>query len=106
MPLTNLLPFAPREEPMRLSRSGFETIPADLSKAELFRYSTYSPEHRHEIFQCRGNINKVGFTLLLSGVRLTGRFPTSFELLNPSLLIHVGGRQTPRHLALLLVNRV
>jgi hypothetical protein len=42
MPLTNLLHFSHREEPMRLSRSGFETIPSDLSKAELFRYFTYS----------------------------------------------------------------
>src|SRR5215468_7036230 len=31
MPLTNILRFSHREEPMRLSHNGFETIPFDLS---------------------------------------------------------------------------
>ena len=74
---------------MRLSRSGFETIPSDLSKAELFRYFTYSAEDRFAIFECRGNNNKVGFALLLGSVRLTGRFPIHFDLLPGSLLAHV-----------------
>jgi hypothetical protein len=89
MPLTNLLQFSHREEPVRLSRSGFETIPSDLSKAELFRYFTYSAEDRLAIFECRGNNNKVGFALLLGSVRLTGRFPIHFDLLPGSLLAHV-----------------
>src|SRR5689334_12271770 len=89
MPLTNLLPFAPREEPVGLSRSGFETIPSDLSKAELFRYFTYSAEDQLAIFECRGNNNKVGFALLLGSVRLTGRFPIHFDLLPVPLLAHV-----------------
>ena len=89
MPLTNLLPFEPREEPVRLSRSGFETIPSDLSKAELFRYFTYSAEDRLAISECRGNNNKVGFALLLGSVRLTGRFPINFDLLPDTLLTHV-----------------
>ena len=70
MPLTNLLPFTPREPSLRILRTGFETIPSDLSKAELFRYFTYTAEDRHEIFECRGNSNKVGFALLLGSVRL------------------------------------
>jgi Domain of unknown function (DUF4158) len=89
MPLTKLLQFSHREEPVRLSRSGFETIPSDLSKAELFRYFTYSAEDRFAIFECRGNNNKVGFALLLGSVRLTGRFPIHFDLLPGSLLAHV-----------------
>jgi TnpA family transposase len=89
MPLTNLLQFSHREEPVRLSRSGFETIPSDLSKAELFRYFTYSADDRLAIFECRGNNNKVGFALLLGSVRLTGRFPIHFDLLPGSLLAHV-----------------
>lgn len=70
MPHTNLLPFAPREETLRVTRTGFENIPADLSKAELFRYFTYSTEDRQAIFECRGRHNKVGFALLLGGMRL------------------------------------
>lgn len=34
----------------------------------------------------RGNSNNAGFALLLSGVRLTGRFPANFELIGPALL--------------------
>jgi hypothetical protein len=86
MPLTNLLQFSKREEPVRLSRGGFETIPSDLSKAELLRYFTYSAEDRLAIFECRGNNNKVGFALLLGSVRLTGRFPIHFDLLPGNLL--------------------
>lgn len=89
MPHTNLLPFAPREETLRAARTGFESIPADLSKAELFRYFTYSAEDRHTIFECRGRHNKVGFALLLGCVRLTGRFPLHFHTLPGNLLAHV-----------------
>jgi TnpA family transposase len=88
MTTPNVLPFEPPPAPTRPARSGFETIPRDLSRAELFRYFTYSPEDRDEIFQCRGRSNRVGFALLLGGVRLTGRFPTQFEALSPSLLAH------------------
>jgi hypothetical protein len=89
MPRSNLLPFAPREESLRVPRTGFEHIPADLSKAELFRFFTYSAEDRHAIFECRGHHNKVGFALLLGCVRLTGRFPMHFDALPESLLTHV-----------------
>lgn len=89
MPLTNLLPFTPRADPVRIARTGFETIPTDLSKAELFRYFTYSAEDRREIYSCRGSNNKLGFALLLSAVRLTGRFPFYFEALPAALLTHV-----------------
>jgi TnpA family transposase len=85
----NILPFEPPPVPTRHTRTGFETIPRDLSKAELLRYFTYSPEDRQEIFQCRGAGNKAGFALLLGGVRLTGRFPTGFDLVGPTLLAHV-----------------
>jgi hypothetical protein len=85
----NILPFEPPPVPARHTRTGFETIPRDLSKGELLRYFTYSPEDRHEIFHCRGASNKAGFALLLGGVRLTGRFPTNFELIGPTLLGHI-----------------
>ncbi len=88
----NILPFEPPPPPIRHTRTGFESIPPDLSKAELLRYFTYSPEDRHEIFQWRGNSNKVGFAILLGGVRLTGRFPTGLELIGSSLLTHVCGQ--------------
>jgi len=89
MTLPNVLPFEPPPPPIQHTRAGFENIPRDLSKAELLRYFTYSPEDRNEIFQCRGNGNKVGFALLLSGARLTGRFPANFELIGSTLLAHV-----------------
>jgi Domain of unknown function (DUF4158) len=79
----------PREESLRATRTGFENIPADLSKAELFRYFTYSAEDRRAIFECRGRHNKVGFALLLGCVRLTGRFPLHFHALPANLLAHV-----------------
>lgn len=86
---SSVLQFETPPIPIRHTRTGFERIPRDLSKAELLRYFTYSPEDRDEIFQCRGNSNKVGFALLLSGIRLTGRFPSGFELLGTSLISHV-----------------
>jgi Domain of unknown function (DUF4158) len=89
MTLPNVLPFEPPPPPIQHTRAGFENIPRDLSKAELLRYFTYSPEDRNEIFQCRGNGNKVGFALLLSGVRLTGRFPANFELIGSTLMAQV-----------------
>ena len=64
MPQTDLLPFAPREEPLRMSRMGFENIPADISGAELFRYFTHSVEDHHVIFECRDRHKKAGFALL------------------------------------------
>ena len=88
----NVLPFESPPPPLRHIRRGFDSIPRDLSKAELLRYFTYSPEDRHEIFQCRGNSNKVGFAVLLGGIRLTGRFPTGLELIGQSLLTHVCGQ--------------
>ena len=36
------LTFTPCENSVRLVRSGFETIPTDLTRAELFRSFTYS----------------------------------------------------------------
>jgi Domain of unknown function (DUF4158) len=89
MAQSNVLPFEPPPAAARHPRAGFENIPRDLSKAELLRYFTYSPEDRHEIFQCRGDSNKAGFALLLGGVRLTGRFPAGFELIGSTLLQHV-----------------
>src|SRR5215510_8921308 len=86
MAQSNVLPFEPPPAATRHPRAGFENIPRDLSKAELLRYFTYSPDDRHEIFQCRGDSNKVGFALLLGGVRLTGRFPAGFELIGSTLL--------------------
>ena len=80
MAQSNVLPFEPPPATTRHPRAGFENIPRDLSKAELLRYFTYSPEDQREFFQCRGDSNKVGFALLLGGVRLTGRFPVGFEL--------------------------
>jgi TnpA family transposase len=89
MAQSNVLPFEPPLAAARHSRAGFENIPRDLSKGELLRYFTYSSEDRHEIFQCRGDSNKIGFALLLGGVRLTGRFPAGFELIGSTLLQHV-----------------
>jgi Domain of unknown function (DUF4158) len=74
---------------IRHARVGFETIPANLSRAELFRYFTFSEPDRREIAQCRGESNKIGFALLLGATRLTGRFIQDFELVPHSLVAHV-----------------
>jgi hypothetical protein len=42
-----------------------------------------------EINLCRGASNRIGFALLLSGVRLTGRFPHDLELIPRSVLGHI-----------------
>jgi len=73
----------------RHTRVGFETIPANLSRAELFRYFTFPEPDRLEIAQCRGESNKIGFALLLGAVRLTGRFIQDFELVPHSLVAHI-----------------
>lgn len=89
MALASLLPFKSPETAPRSRRTGWETIPRDLSQAELFRYFTYTAEDRAEIFACRGTSNKLGFAILLGGLRLTGRFLTNFEALPQALLSHV-----------------
>src|SRR5215831_11240339 len=83
------LPFQATAPSLRHSRAGFERMPANLSRAELFRYFTFSEEDLREINQCRGDCNKIGFALLLGGVRLTGRFLYDLELVPWSLLTHI-----------------
>jgi len=53
----------------RHSRAGFEQIPQNLTRPELFRYFTFSEEDCHEILQCRGDHKRIGFALLLGGKR-------------------------------------
>jgi hypothetical protein len=55
---------------VRHPRVGFETIPANLSRGELFRYFTFPEPDRREIAQCRGESNKIGFALLLGAVAI------------------------------------
>jgi hypothetical protein len=83
------LPFYAPSSPFYHSRAGFEQIPQNLTRTELFQYFTFSPEDRAEILQCRGDYNRIGFALLLGGVRLMGRFPLDFSLVPRSLLMHV-----------------
>jgi TnpA family transposase len=83
------LPFYVPPSSFRHSRAGFEKIPQNLTRTELFRYFTFSEDDRHEILQCRGDHNRIGFALLLGGVRLMGRFPLDFSLVPRSLLTHV-----------------
>lgn len=87
--MSALVPFPTRVVSLRYARSGFEAIPKDLSRAELLRYFTYSEQDHQQIFQCRGEHNQIGFALLLSGVRLTGRFPHDFDMLPRRFLQHV-----------------
>ena len=42
-----------------------------------------------EHYLYRGTDNRIGFALLLSGVRLTGRFPYGLELIPRSVLSHI-----------------
>src|ERR1043166_6343611 len=83
------LPFYTPASSFRHSRAGFERIPPNLTRLELFRYFTFSDEDRREILQCRSDHNRLGFALLLGGVRLTGRFPYDFALVPRSLLTHI-----------------
>src|SRR2546428_2371245 len=83
------LPFYVPSSSFRHSRAGFEKIPQNLTRTELFRYFTFSAEDRYEILQCRGDHNRIGFALLLGGVRLMGRFPYDFTLVPRTLLIHI-----------------
>lgn len=87
--MNNLARFPVAVSAVRHPRAGFESIPRDLSKAELLRYFTYTEKDVQEIQLCRGASNRLGFALLLSGVRLTGRFPHDLELLPRSVLSHI-----------------
>jgi hypothetical protein len=85
------------------ARVDFERIPQNLTRTELFRYFTFSVEDRHEILQCRGDHNRIGFAPLLGGVRLTGRFPYDLASIPRHLLSHVCeqlGLETPLFVAL------
>src|SRR4029077_3868667 len=84
-----ILPFYTPTSPFRHARAGFERIPSNLTRTELFRYFTFAEEDRGEILQCRGEHNRLGVALLLGGVRLMGRFPYDFQLVPRSLLTHV-----------------
>lgn len=83
------LPFYVPSSPFRHSRAGFEKIPQNLTRTELLQYFTFSAEDRQEILQCRGDHNRIGFALLLGGVRLMGRFPYDFTLVPRTLLLHI-----------------
>jgi len=48
-------------------RARFENLPVDLSRAELFRYFTFSDKDHEEIALCRSAQNRIGFALLLGG---------------------------------------
>jgi TnpA family transposase len=87
--MSNLARFPISVSAVRHPRAGFESIPRDISKAELLRYFTYSENDLREINLCRGAGNRIGFALLLSGARLTGRFPYDFELIPRSVLTHI-----------------
>lgn len=80
---------APATHTQPLSRVGCENIPADLTRAELFRFFTFPEADRHLIFHCRSTQNRLGFALLLGGVRLTGRFPKELSLVSTNLIAHL-----------------
>jgi TnpA family transposase len=77
---------------VRHPRAGFENLPVDLTRTEFFRYFTFSDRDHEEIALCRGAQNRIGFALLLGGVRLLGRFPYDFELLPKDLMAHICGQ--------------
>src|SRR5262245_14531403 len=52
--MNTLVRFPLSVSAVRYPRAGFESIPRDLSKAELFRYFTYSEKDIQEINLCRG----------------------------------------------------
>ena len=87
--MKQVVQFSIPQPAIRHARVGFETIPANLSRAELFRYFTFPESDRREIAQCRGESNKIGFALLLGAIRLTGRFIQDFELVPHSLIAHI-----------------
>ncbi|MGH9822292.1 MAG: DUF4158 domain-containing protein [Blastocatellia bacterium] len=89
--MTLALSFPRPEAPGRVlnQRSGLDRLPRDLSRAELFRYFTYSEGDIAQIHFCRGDQNRVGFALMLGGVRLTGRFPFDLDRVSSSLITHV-----------------
>ena len=96
------LPFDILSPSSSQSRVGFERIPQNLTRTELFRYFTFSVEDRHEILECRGDHNRIGFALLLGGVRLTGRFPYDLASIPRHLLSHLCGQlglETPLFVA-------
>jgi hypothetical protein len=63
--MSNLARFPISVSAVRHPRAGFESIPRDISKAELLRYFTYSENDLREINLCRGAGNRIGFALLL-----------------------------------------
>ena len=77
MPLYPARVNAPLLFPVEVSavwhpRAGFENLPVDLTRTELFRYFTFSDKDREEITFCRGAQNRIGFAILLGGVRYLG----------------------------------
>ena len=58
-----ILSFPAFALPTRHARSGFESIPSDLSRTELLRYFTFSDIDLREITQCRGTSNRIGFAV-------------------------------------------
>jgi hypothetical protein len=57
--MNNLARFPISVSAVRHPRAGFESIPRDISKAELLRYFTYSENDLQEINFCRGVGNRI-----------------------------------------------
>jgi TnpA family transposase len=87
--MNSVVAFPIQSSSVRHPRAGFESIPHDISRSELLRFFTFSDNDRNEILQCRGDVNRIGFALLLGGIRLLGRFPHDFELIPHSLITHI-----------------
>ena len=80
---------APKASEHTLFRVGCDDIPPDITQAERFRYFSFPAEDRELILRCRGTSNRLGFALLLGGVRLISRFPRSLSRVSQNLLDHL-----------------
>lgn len=58
----------------------------------LERFFSLSDADREEILRCRGDDNRLGFALALCFYRMTGRFPTSYEVIPLRAVNEVGAQ--------------
>ena len=67
-------------------------LPQEIDEELLARFFVLSEADKEEILRCRTADNKLGFALALSWFRMTGRFPTSYEVI-PIRAVNELGRQ-------------
>lgn len=69
---------------------GWERFPEDLSSTEIAHFFSLSDDERLAVFHHRRAVNRLGVTLQIGYLRMTGLPLNSVEMIPPQVLSHIG----------------